>query len=75
MRYRFIALALCLLSGCKIAVSAGFDCSLANLSPTEKTICSNEYLSGLDSALNNFLKKPMTVLLAVDVCWNVKKNG
>lgn len=57
MRYRFIALALCLLSGCKIAVSAGFDCSLANLSPTEKTICSNEYLSGLDSALNNFFKK------------------
>ncbi len=56
MRYRFIALALCLLSGCKIAVSAGFDCSLANLSPTEKTICSNEYLSGLDSALNNFFK-------------------
>lgn len=56
MRYRFIALALCLLSGCKIAVSAGFDCSLADLSPTEKTICSNEYLSGLDSALNNFFK-------------------
>lgn len=57
MRYRFIALALCLLSGSNFAVSAGFDCSLANLSQTEKTICSNEYLSGLDSALNNFFKK------------------
>ncbi|QGV89533.1 hypothetical protein F7P07_00575 [Klebsiella pneumoniae] len=57
MRYRFIALALCLLSGSKVAISAGFDCSLANLSPTEKTICSNEYLSGLDSALNNFFKQ------------------
>ncbi|EBO4211184.1 hypothetical protein FNU83_002322 [Salmonella enterica] len=57
MRNRFIALALRLLSGSKVAVSAGFDCSLANLSPTEKTICSNEYLSGLDSALNNFFKK------------------
>lgn len=57
MRYRFIALALCLLSGSKVAISAGFDCSLANLSPTEKTICSNEYLSGLDSALNNLFKQ------------------
>ncbi|EPL9746661.1 TPA: lysozyme inhibitor LprI family protein [Klebsiella pneumoniae] len=57
MRYRFIALVLCLLSGSKVAISAGFDCSLANLSPTEKTICSNEYLSGLDSALNNFFKQ------------------
>lgn len=57
MRFRFIALALCLLSGSNVAVSAGFDCSLANLSQTEKTICSNEYLSGLDSALNNFFKK------------------
>lgn len=57
MRYRFIALALCLLSGSKVAVSAGFDCTLANLSPTEKTICSNEYLSGLDSALDKFFKQ------------------
>lgn len=57
MRYRFIALALCLFSGSKVAVSAGFDCSLANLSPTEKTICSNEYLSGLDSALDKFFTR------------------
>lgn len=62
MRYRVIALTLCLLSGSKVALSAGFDCSIANLSPTEKTICSNEYLSGLDSALNDFSKRPMTVL-------------
>ncbi len=57
MRYRVVALTLCLLSGSKVALSAGFDCSIANLSPTEKTICSNEYLSGLDSALNKFFKK------------------
>ncbi|RRW67078.1 hypothetical protein EGJ48_19770 [Pantoea dispersa] len=57
MHYRFIALALCLLSGSKVAFSAGFDCSLAKLSPTEKTICSNEYLSGLDSALDKFFKQ------------------
>lgn len=57
MRYRFIALALCLLAGSKVSISAGFDCSLPGLSLTEKTVCGNTYLSGLDNALNRFFQK------------------
>lgn len=57
MIYRSIIVALCLLYVSQDGLAAGFDCTLANLSPTEKTICSNEYLSGLDNALNHFFKK------------------
>lgn len=62
MCYRFIALALCLLSGCKIAVSAGFDCSLADLSPTEKRYVAMSIYQDLTVRLTIFLKIPMTVL-------------
>ncbi len=54
MRYRFIALALCLLSGSKVAISAGFDCSLANLSPTEKRYVAMSIYQGLTVLLTIF---------------------
>lgn len=41
------------------ALAAGFDCTLTGLNETEKTICADPYLSGLDNVTNGFFVKAM----------------
>ncbi|MTD27636.1 lysozyme inhibitor LprI family protein [Erwinia sorbitola] len=41
------------------ALAAGFDCTLTGLNATEKTICADSYLSGLDNVTNGYFLKAM----------------
>lgn len=41
------------------ALAAGFDCTLTGLNETEKTICADTYLSGLDNVTNGYFVKAM----------------
>lgn len=47
------------------ALAAGFDCSLSGLNTTEKTICKDTYLSGLDNVTNGYFVKAMDNSFAV----------
>lgn len=54
MKTKLTFLILSFLSWQTATQAAGFDCSLTNLNETEKTICGNSYLSGLDNITNKF---------------------
>lgn len=41
------------------ALAAGFDCTSTGLNQTEKTICADTYLSGLDNVTNGYFVKAM----------------
>lgn len=52
-----IALGISLLA--QNTLGAGFDCTLTGLNETEKTLCADTYLSGLDNVTNGYFVKAM----------------